>query len=134
MSYSKDTDKNVTLSVRNLWQLEDLEPILKEVVGYGFDAAPCAKLWISSIGRTAKEDEGRSGIHAAGPPWRAVDAGWARMTQDEVNTTCAKVNAKYTYDPQRPHLVVAYGAPHGTGLHIHYQVHPRTVIKLGSNG
>lgn len=119
--------KSVSISVRHLWQFNSLEPILIEIVGRGFDYAPSSELWVSSIGRTPKEDEGRSGIHSAGPPWRAVDCGWIGMTQEQIERVCKDVNSHYMYDPVRPHIKVAFGAPHGTGLHIHYQVHPNTM-------
>ncbi len=106
-----------------------MHPMLREVVFKGFDHTPSVRLWVSDLGRTTEEDVklGASGIHAAGPPWRACDAGWEDMHQEAVNIVCANINKQYQYDPKRPHLQVAYGAPHGTGLHIHYQVHPNTI-------
>ncbi len=36
------------------------------------------------------------------------------------------VNRLWIYDPRRPAMVVAYAGKHGTGPHVHFQVHQRT--------
>ncbi len=122
--------KQLTLSTRCLWEFCQLDPLLREIVGVGFDEAPSVRLWISSIHRTDVENKAagaKSRIHVVGPPYRSVDGGWVDMTQAEVDKVCDEVNSRYRYDPNRPRLNVAYGKQHGTGLHIHYQVHPNTI-------
>lgn len=122
--------KRVSLTTRLLWEFTKLTPILQDVVAHGFDRAPSNDLWISSINRTRAENDSAGAstlIHVVGPPFRACDAGWENMNQVQIDNLCVRVNAKFTYDPSRPHLNVAYGAPHGTGLHVHFQVHPNTI-------
>ncbi len=84
---------------------------------------------ITSFDRTAEEDKGWLGLHSAGPPWRACDLRTWGLTTEEKNNVCKALNDKWFYDPERPHLGVAYGKDHGTAPHIHLQVHPNTTRK-----
>lgn len=86
---------------------------------------------VTSIYRTEEENAavgGKTTIHCQ-IPHRAVDLGGAELTQNEIDSICSIINAKYIYDPQRPEKVVAYGMLHGTGRHIHCQVHENTELR-----
>jgi hypothetical protein len=79
---------------------------------------------VSSIYRTFAEDSklSGSGVHADGPPYRAVDLvveGWGWTQYADL---AARVNARWTYDPARPTKQVALGSQHGTAPHLHLQV------------
>ena len=93
---------------------------------------PTADLEITCIHRTPEEEAaaaGKSGIHVAGPPYRAIDVRVSNLVgnpQASADFWGDFVNAKYVYDPGRPELSVAVTAPHGTGPHIHLQVHDHT--------
>ena len=128
MNTPKKTSNIIHLNVRHLWAFCDLHPILREIVGVGMDLIPSKTQRITSIDRTFTEDKALkgSGVHADGPPWRAVDIAWDNMTQSQIDNVCSHINSLYQYDLMRPTKVVAYGAPHGTGLHIHFQVHSNT--------
>lgn len=75
----------------------------------------------------------RSGIHAVPPPYRALDGSGRNLARNRPAQweVCGKiataVNRFFVYDPRRPEKLVAVGAKHGTGPHVHFQVHPRTV-------
>ena len=80
---------------------------------------------VTSTIRTPEEDRaaGGHGIHCTG---RAVDVGARNIPDDLVHAVTAWVNGRWQYDPQRGNLTVCYSAPHGTGPHLHFQVHERT--------
>lgn len=80
---------------------------------------------VTSIWRTSSEDQklGGSGVHCSSPH-RAIDLDG--LDQEGLDEVAEKVNAKWVYDPARPQKVVAYSKPHGTGRHLHIQVHPAT--------
>lgn len=80
---------------------------------------------VTSCLRTAAEDAalGGSGIHVTG---RAVDVSARSIPERLVKAVTDWVNARWQYDPQRPQKTVCYSAPHGTGPHLHFQVHERT--------
>lgn len=85
----------------------------------------------TSLGRTAREDKdlGGSGVHVdftSCGGWRAIDFS---MRWDRVLRVAAVVNRKLIYDPLRPHLQVVVTRRHGTGPHLHAQVHPRTEMR-----
>lgn len=78
------------------------------------------KLHTTSVFRKRTSD---SGIHAA---YRAIDF---KPLENMVNTYrfIEIVNSIFTYDPSRPALKVVHENPyHGTGAHLHFQVHDKT--------
>ena len=83
---------------------------------------------VTSAIRTAKEDAalGGSGIHVTG---RAVDVSARSIPSQLVKAVTDWVNERWVYDPARPRLTVCYSAPHGTGPHLHFQVHERTRLR-----
>jgi len=94
-----------------------------------------AQVWPSNtpmrftdLNRSRREDQKlkASGIHSAGPPWRALDIGGHEFDQAHLDAMAEYVNTHWKYDKNRPHLKCAISKPHGTGPHIHLQVHKRT--------
>ena len=82
-------------------------------------------LRVTSIYRDANEDVrlGGSGIHVT---WRAIDIGAPGWNDNASATVAAEVNRRWVYDRKRPNLKVALYDEHGTGPHIHFQVHVQT--------
>ena len=83
-------------------------------------------LKLTEVWRSPGADKklGGSGVH---PAWRAVDIRTRDVAPEKVEALVRHVNDKWMYgNPLRPLLKVAYHKPHGTGPHIHLQVHPRT--------
>jgi hypothetical protein len=87
---------------------------------------------ITSFNRTWKRDKelGGSGIHASGPPWRAIDFDGPAMTQEKLEALADKVNDIWSYDRSRPTLKCVVATPHGTGKHAHIQVCSSTERKF----
>lgn len=85
-------------------------------------------LRFSSLNRTKEQDRAlnASGIHSSGPPWRAIDIGGKDLDQTHLNAMADFVNTVWKYDRNRPQLKCAVSKLHGTGKHIHLQVHKRT--------
>ena len=120
------------LTPRLLAEWADCSPLLRKIVLAAVEYWPAGRgpVRITSIWRTAAEEAaagGKSGIHCAPAPYRACDLGARELTQDEIIAICTAVNDFWEYDPQRQEKVVAYGAVHGSGPHIHCQVHPNSV-------
>ncbi len=89
---------------------------------------------ITSIYRTKTEDVrlGGSGVHSA-KPHRALDIRVKNLVgdfQEKADEVAAILNANWAYDPDRPHLRVAISKVHGSGPHLHLQVHPKTKRNL----
>ena len=84
---------------------------------------------VTSILRTVKEDAelGGTGVHCLG---RAIDIRTRGIAQEWVDSVTARVNGIWTYDPERPDKPVAYVKQHGTGPHLHLQVHPQTTKRI----
>ena len=103
-------------SVVRMIVLEAAEHAL-ETHGWLFEVTSCL--------RTAAEDAalGGSGIHVTG---RAVDVSARSIPDGLVKSVTDWVNARWQYDPLRARLTCCYSAPHGTGPHLHFQVHERT--------
>ena len=116
---------------------------LPEILTLCLSIWPSEEMRVTCIGRSWSEDAKLkgSGVHAAGPPWRAIDLrifnamGRAQQNigrsldeaQERAEEIAQRVNCNWQYDPERPGLKVAIASPHGTGPHIHLQVHPATV-------
>jgi hypothetical protein len=127
----------VVLSLHDLDSYTKLNKTLHTIFQQLCQIWPSHKLRITSIDRTIEEDKAlnASGIHAAGPPWRAIDIGIHELeadlerSQGVANELCAQINKVWAYDPSRSHLTVAYCKPHGSGPHLHLQVHTRTKLR-----
>lgn len=105
--------------------------LLQDIVMDVAEEWPTSHMTIGCIYRTHEEDARLrgSGVH---PAMRAVDLpgrvlsdnpdlAWTRLSE-----IALAVNARWIYDHTRPDKVVCYAAPHGTGPHIHCQVHANT--------
>jgi len=106
----------------------EVHPVVRMIVLEAAEHALGTHGWlfeVTSCLRTAEEDAklGGSGIHVTG---RAVDVSARSIPDALVHAVTEWVNARWRYDPQRPRLTCCYSAPHGTGPHLHFQVHERT--------
>lgn len=112
------------------------EPILREVVLSGLRIWPAISMFVGGgaiyrAGDAANPD--RSGIHAVGPRYRALDGSGRNLAKSTASqwrvcgVIAERVNRLWIYDPRRPGLTVAVGAKHGTAPHVHFQSHPNTV-------
>ena len=92
---------------------------------------PTALAVVSSIYRTPEEDAavGGSGVHCT-RPHRAVDIAADRWDDPLVWEVAHAINREWQYDPARPHKQCALYRRHGTGPHVHLQVHPRTQRRM----
>jgi len=96
---------------------------------------PIAEMYVGDIYRTNEENiaaDAKSLIHVVGPPYRAIDLHVTNLSGDpqkNADAIGALVNARYIYDPARPEKLVAFTQPHGTGPHVHLQVHPNTALR-----
>lgn len=101
--------------------------IISEAVLFAFKTFRWAFV-ITEVWRSWEADKalGGSGVH---PSWRAIDIRTGGVSKDFVDAVVTWVNARWVYDPFRPWLKVAYAKPHGTGPHIHFQVHSRTRMR-----
>jgi hypothetical protein len=114
-----------------LEEWDNIHPTLRKVFATLIQVWPeGVPVRLTSLNRTWEEDRAlkASGVHSAGPPWRAVDIGGAGIDQAHLNAMGDFVNTVWTYDKNRPkkNLKCAVTKLHGTGKHIHLQVHKRT--------
>ena len=115
-----------------LWQIKDLDVLelhskLKEIAEY-----VKGKMWgdraeeISVI--TSAHREGDIGVHGT-MPVRGLDL---RCRSKQIAELIGReVNNLWTYDPERPEMMVCVVHGEGLNFHIHLQVHPNTVKKGG---
>lgn len=120
------------LTLRQMTEFPQIHPTLLEVLKSLVHRWPHFQLVVTSLARTREEDEnlGASGIHSAGPPWRAIDLRTRSLQErqmDRLRIVEEAVNLEWIYDPQRPDLKVLLVSAHGTGPHAHVQVHNRTI-------
>lgn len=132
------TSTRITMTKRQFRESGSLHPQLAKVVEYAAQVWPndVPYMEITSIHRTKGENElagAKTQMHVVGPPFRSVDLRvWnlgtlGHVMKDRMVDICMMINYKFSYDPSRPRLKVAFCRPHGTGPHIHLQVHPNTV-------
>lgn len=121
-------------SRRHLVELAGVYPQMLDVLGDLMHIWPGPVL-LGDIYRDPDEEArlGRSGIHGAGPPYRAVDVRTSSLGVETdahrwaiCQRVAAELNNLWIYDPSRGNLRVAIGDPHGTAPHLHLQVHPAT--------
>lgn len=121
---------SITMTSKQLREFISIHPTLGKVFWTLLNLWPDEFLLVTSIARTWRQDKeiGGSGVHASGPPWRAMDISIRTLTggQAKAETLAERINEIWAYDPNRPHLNVCVAKPHGTGPHIHLQVHPNT--------
>jgi hypothetical protein len=124
-------DVRISMTAQQAEEFVVLHQKLREVLRDALVRWPddCAE--VTCIFRGPSEDKklGGSGVHATPPPYRAIDLrvrDWGPGFQQRAEQLAAELNSLWVYDPSRPHLNVAVGKPHGTGPHLHLQVHPAT--------
>jgi len=123
--------RNVTMSYKILMEFLSLEPRLLGIFSQLVNLWRDGTITVRSVHRSAAQNElvgATTLIHVVGPPYRAMDISILGLTggQKEAQRVCDLLNDIWVYDPWRPNKVVAYCKPHGTGPHIHLQVHPNT--------
>lgn len=126
--------KFLTPRLEQEWSDARLSKTLRAVVA---DAEVVARLlgWpeftTTCIYRSPVEDKaiGGSGIHSE---WRAIDIRTRGIAPEIVKLLTSRVNLRWIYDDDRPHMTVAYSEPHGTGPHLHLQVHAKTRMRNGT--
>lgn len=120
--------KFASLRIEAEWNDPRLSPMVRAIVTEAADHALERYEWeftLTSIQRSDEEDQalGGSGVHVA---WRAVDV----RTRDRHIWMAERVgewiNERWRYDSRRPRLQCCVYKPHGTGRHLHVQVHPNT--------
>ena len=125
------TTTRIRLTVRQAKEFLLCHLRLYDVLFFLADAWPVESLIVTSIHRTPTEnlwDNAKSQIHVTGPPYRAIDVGVMAFAdpQGTATTYGNMINEAFEYDSARPALKVAVTEPHGTGPHIHIQVHANT--------
>lgn len=123
----------LALTTRHLRELRHLHPTLLDILIFAADHWPVDVVTVTSIYRTTAEEDaagGKSGIHMAGPPYRAVDlrirdidggAAYNEADQVRADKVAALINEKWVYDPSRREKRVAVSMLHGSGPHLHLQ-------------
>lgn len=92
-----------------------------EKVGWG-------KIIVTSMWRTRAENKAAGAttlIHCA-KPIRAADIRIRDVAPEIVEMVGNALCARWEYDRKQPRLNVAFWKLHGTGPHMHLQVHPNT--------
>ncbi len=120
----------ICLTARQFRESEHMYETLVDVVNDALAHWPEEFMVVTCIYRPREEDKaiGGSGIHSS-IPHRAIDLRVKNFEGDfqaKADSVAASLNALWTYDPTRPHLKVAISKLHGSGPHIHLQVHPKT--------
>lgn len=124
---------NLIVNGRQARELLRLNRKLQRILGEILDIWPVDDCVITCIWRSEEENEAAgavSKIHVVGPPYRAIDLRITNLGVDyqvPAEEIADTINAIWTYDPTRLTKQVLYAKPHGTGPHIHCQVHPKTV-------
>jgi hypothetical protein len=132
---------NIILSPKLLREFGDLDPNLEAIFWQLVNLWISDSMTLTSIFRTPEHDrriKGKKrsnyirGVHTVGPPYRAMDISVYSLGPQwptEIERIAEVINDMWAYDPMRPNKVVCYVKPHGTGPHIHLQVHLNTVRK-----
>jgi len=128
------TSTRVSLTQGQLQNLGSLHPTLMKILEDLLAAWPGKSMVVTSIYRTREEDKalGGSGVHAT-TPHRALDIRVRNLSGDfqaKADEVADVINAFWVYDTERPTKHVAISKVHGSGPHIHVQVHPRTQRSL----
>lgn len=113
------------------WESERLSTILRVLVLECVLFALEVGWWpvcLTCLIRTSEEDQelGGSGLH---PARRAADIRTYNVAPEKVQVVADRLNARWCYDPNRPELLVAVTKTHGTGPHLHLQVHMFTELR-----
>ena len=126
----------ISLTLRQFQEVEHLHPTLWEVLEDCIQHWPGEQMEVTCIYRNREEEKaagGKSGVHVT-EPHRAADLRIKNLGEGFKKKALAlaeTINSLWIYDDindeKRKNLNVAYAKPHGTGPHVHIQVHSRTV-------
>lgn len=124
--------KRVDIEAGDLYSFFDIHPTLLKVMADVIDSWPVYKLTVTDFNRTWEEDSklGASGIHACGPPWRALDLRIRDIPGEFLEIAemvASEVNEGWVYDPLRRGYKVCL--VEADPPHMHVQVHPNTIRK-----
>lgn len=124
----------ISMEARQLREFLQLDERLREIIlDDALELWPGPELYVTRIHSTEEENEAlgaRTQIHVVGPPFRALDSrirNLGRGYQERAEVFAREINERWIYDPDRPNLRVASAAVHGTGPHVHWQVHGNTI-------
>jgi hypothetical protein len=67
-----------------------------------------------------------TGVHGF---YRGIDYRCWELSEDQIESICLEINAKYEYDPARPDKECLIHHDTGRGPHFHLQSHPNTELK-----
>jgi hypothetical protein len=117
-------------------QFYSVDEKLRQVLEDALDIWPAKECIVTSIWRSLREDKamGGSGVHST-RPHRAMDLRIRNLGGDfqtKAEEVADVLNTIWTYDVTRPTKKVAIAKVHGSGPHIHVQVHERTQRNLVS--
>lgn len=128
--------RRLSMTPRQLREWCNAESMLKEITLAAVKIWPIPTCEMTSMRRKPSENKragAKTTIHvtARGGKHRAADLRTKTFKDQAIQTEliCHIINEQYTYDPARPKLKVAIGKTHGSGPHIHLQVHPNTIPK-----
>ena len=125
------SDARICLTLRQFQELQNVQPELREILEDTLNHWPGEAMEITCIYRTQEEEEaagGKTGVHMT-TPHRAVDLRVANLGlnfQGKADAIAEVLNDLWSYDPSRTNIKVAVSEPHGSGPHVHVQVHPKT--------
>jgi hypothetical protein len=127
-------DTRISLDLQQFQHTADLHIKLRAIMDDLIEAWPANEVRVTSIYRELAVDRamGGSGVHAT-HPHRAADIRIRNLQgdfQSKAETVADALNSMWSYDVTRPGKKVAIAKVHGTGPHIHLQVHERTQRKL----
>jgi len=126
--------ERICLTLRQFKEMNDLHPVLWELVEDTLVHWPGERMEVTCIFRTPEEEEtagGKSGVHMTNPH-RAIDLRIKNLVGDyqlKANALAETLNSLWIYDPTRPNLKVAISKVHGSGPHVHLQVSNNTERK-----
>lgn len=109
-----------------------LVALVGDYVSLALPFAPRSGVVMTSLWRSWEEELAIE--KATGKPtskihfyWRAADFSIFGITESAVKVLTARMNHRWIYDAAAPdRKVVAFSERHGTGPHMHLQVHPTT--------
>jgi len=120
-------------TLRQLHEWPNVSPLLREIIEEAHEEVwpDNTILLITDIYRTLSENASygaKTTIHVTpeGASHRAADARTTLISDATKEKVIDFVEKHWIYDPERPLLMAVFGAPHGSGPHLHFQVHLNT--------
>jgi hypothetical protein len=99
--------------------------LLWDVVGYAIDHLMKLEKDTEPV-ITSYYRNGDKGVHGT-RPCRGIDLRTWNYPSHVVMAVVDKINQRFIYDPDRPHMNCALYHDVGKGIHLHLQVHPATI-------